>query len=215
MLEPDSRGTGKGLTIEGIFDFLGTLVSEVQLGPAPSHDSIEAWLGFPNKTHDNRTLRFGIRLNSIPARFSSPQNPNGRSQIPVRPSRDTRSATSDGVIISPDTHRSACSTGASTRTRKWPVLHYSSVPHVSLDRWQFSIFGLVETPLTFNWEEFQALPRVKVFADSHCVTRWSRLGNVWEGVSVSRTLVPCRSRSPKRSMSRRWDTITAGRRIFR
>ncbi|MCA9099162.1 MAG: molybdopterin-dependent oxidoreductase, partial [Planctomycetaceae bacterium] len=28
------------------------------------------------------------------------------------------------------------------------------------------------------------LPRVKVFADFHCVTQWSRLGNLWEGVSV-------------------------------
>jgi DMSO/TMAO reductase YedYZ molybdopterin-dependent catalytic subunit len=25
---------------------------------------------------------------------------------------------------------------------------------------------------------------VKVFADFHCVTRWSRLGNLWEGVST-------------------------------
>lgn len=25
---------------------------------------------------------------------------------------------------------------------------------------------------------------MKVFADFHCVTRWSRLGNLWEGVSV-------------------------------
>ncbi|MEW4455243.1 molybdopterin-dependent oxidoreductase [Bremerella sp. JC817] len=46
------------------------------------------------------------------------------------------------------------------------------------------MFGLVEKELTFNWEEFQALPRVKVFADFHCVTQWSRLGNLWEGVST-------------------------------
>ena len=40
----------------------------------------------------------------------------------------------------------------------------------------------------WNWEEFQALPRVKVFADFHCVTRWSRLGNLWEGVSTRELL---------------------------
>ena len=39
-------------------------------------------------------------------------------------------------------------------------------------------------PISWNWEDFLALPRVKVFADFHCVTRWSRLGNVWEGVST-------------------------------
>ena len=32
-------------------------------------------------------------------------------------------------------------------------------------------------------EAVQAEPRVKVFADFHCVTQWSRLGNLWEGVS--------------------------------
>lgn len=44
--------------------------------------------------------------------------------------------------------------------------------------------GLVERPLSLNWSEYQALLRVQVFADFHCVTRWSRLGNVWEGDSV-------------------------------
>jgi DMSO/TMAO reductase YedYZ molybdopterin-dependent catalytic subunit len=29
---------------------------------------------------------------------------------------------------------------------------------------------------------------VKIFADFHCVTRWSRLGNLWEGVSVRHLL---------------------------
>ncbi len=44
--------------------------------------------------------------------------------------------------------------------------------------------GLVAKPISWNWEEFRTLPQVKVFADFHCVTRWSRLGNLWEGVSV-------------------------------
>jgi DMSO/TMAO reductase YedYZ molybdopterin-dependent catalytic subunit len=41
--------------------------------------------------------------------------------------------------------------------------------------------------LTIRWSGTGAsyqLPRVRVFADFHCVTRWSRLGNVWEGVST-------------------------------
>ncbi len=37
-------------------------------------------------------------------------------------------------------------------------------------------------------DDFQQLPRVRVFSDFHCVTRWSRLGNVWEGVSAQRVL---------------------------
>ena len=93
-----------------------------------------------------------------------------------------------GVIISPDTRRAQRVPPGQARTRKWPVLHYGSVPHVPLSEWTLEIDGLVERPLRFNWDEFQALPRVQVFADFHCVTRWSRLSNVWEGVSTREIL---------------------------
>src|SRR5476651_557117 len=33
-------------------------------------------------------------------------------------------------------------------------------------------------------ERISTPPRVKVSADFHCVTRWSRLGNLWEGVTT-------------------------------
>jgi DMSO/TMAO reductase YedYZ molybdopterin-dependent catalytic subunit len=89
-----------------------------------------------------------------------------------------------GVIISPDTRRERRIPPGQARTRKWPVLHYGTVPRVPTDSLRLEITGLVERPLTFTWEEFRALPRVRVFADFHCVTRWSRLGNVWEGVST-------------------------------
>jgi DMSO/TMAO reductase YedYZ molybdopterin-dependent catalytic subunit len=94
----------------------------------------------------------------------------------------------ENVIISPDTRRENRIPAGQSRTRKWPVLHYGRVPIVPLDSWWMDIFGLVETPLSLSWEEFQALPRVKVFSDFHCVTRWSRLGNIWEGVSVRELL---------------------------
>lgn len=94
----------------------------------------------------------------------------------------------DDVIISPDTRRENRIPPGQTRTRKWPVLHYGRVPVVPLDSWRLDIFGLVETPLSVSWEEFQALTRVKVFSDFHCVTRWSRLGNIWEGVSIRELL---------------------------
>jgi DMSO/TMAO reductase YedYZ molybdopterin-dependent catalytic subunit len=88
------------------------------------------------------------------------------------------------VIISPDTRRDNRIPPGQSRTRKWPVLHASDVPNVPRESWKLEIGGLVEKPLSFSWDEFQKLPRVKVFSDFHCVTRWSRLGNLWEGVSV-------------------------------
>lgn len=92
------------------------------------------------------------------------------------------------VIVSPDTHRGERVPPGQTRTRKWPVLHYGRVPHVPVERFRLEVRGLVERPLKFTWEEFQQLPRVEVFADFHCVTTWSRLGNLWEGVAVRELL---------------------------
>jgi DMSO/TMAO reductase YedYZ molybdopterin-dependent catalytic subunit len=73
-------------------------------------------------------------------------------------------------------------------TDKWPVLQYGTVPHVTLDHWDFQVVGKVDRPLRFTWEEFQALPRVRVRSDIHCVTRWSRFDNLWEGVAVTEVL---------------------------
>ena len=90
----------------------------------------------------------------------------------------------EDVIVSPDTRRENRIPPRQSRTLKWPVLDASGAPAINLGMWRFSMEGLVAKPISWNWEEFQALPRVKVFADFHCVTRWSRLGNLWEGVSV-------------------------------
>lgn len=90
----------------------------------------------------------------------------------------------EDVIISSDTRREQRIPPGQTRTRKWPVLQYGRIPDVPKTDWQLEIVGLVERPLTFSWDEFQQLPRVKVFSDFHCVTTWSRLGNHWEGVST-------------------------------
>ena len=94
----------------------------------------------------------------------------------------------EGVIISPDTHRENRIPPGQTRTVKFPVLDAFGPPRINAADWKLVIAGLVHVPIAFTWEEFNDLPRVKVFADFHCVTRWSRLGNVWEGVSVHELL---------------------------
>jgi len=68
-------------------------------------------------------------------------------------------------------------------TLKWPVLQYGSVPRFDATRWDFRISGLVEHPLRLTWEEFNQLPKFQVTRDFHCVTRWSRFDNLWEGVA--------------------------------
>ena len=88
------------------------------------------------------------------------------------------------VIVSPDTHREQRIPPGQSRTRKWPVLDAGGPPSIDLEKWRFRVDGLVAKPIEWNWEAFQKLPRVQVFSDFHCVTRWSRLGNLWEGVST-------------------------------
>jgi len=67
-------------------------------------------------------------------------------------------------------------------TLKWPVLHAGSVPSFDPRTWDFRMFGLVDAPRRFSWEEFSRLPQSEVLADMHCVTRWSRFDNRWGGV---------------------------------
>lgn len=90
----------------------------------------------------------------------------------------------DEVIVSPDTHRQVRIPPGQRQTHKWPVLHAGEVPAFDPATWDFTVFPrpLVAEVKRWTWAEFQALPRVKVLADMHCVTRWSRLDNFWEGV---------------------------------
>jgi len=73
-------------------------------------------------------------------------------------------------------------------THKWPVLHYGSVPSTDLATWDFRVWGEVETPFTFDWAEFRAMPRKSLVTDIHCVTRWTRLDASFEGVPIQHIL---------------------------
>jgi DMSO/TMAO reductase YedYZ molybdopterin-dependent catalytic subunit len=71
-----------------------------------------------------------------------------------------------------------------TLTTKWPVLTYGLTPRFDPKSWTFRCFGLVEEEVAWTWEEFLKLPRTEVTCDIHCVTRWSRLDNRFEGVHI-------------------------------
>jgi DMSO/TMAO reductase YedYZ molybdopterin-dependent catalytic subunit len=73
-------------------------------------------------------------------------------------------------------------------TQKFPVLHYGPVPRTDLAKWDLRVFGEVEEEVTWNWEQFNKLPRTQIKMDIHCVTRWSKFDTLWEGVSL-KTLV--------------------------
>lgn len=70
----------------------------------------------------------------------------------------------------------------------WPVLTYGPTPHIDTSDWRLQISGKVEKPTEFTWQEFNELPNTTLETDIHCVTRWSKLGMQWEGVSVDKLI---------------------------
>jgi DMSO/TMAO reductase YedYZ molybdopterin-dependent catalytic subunit len=73
-------------------------------------------------------------------------------------------------------------------TDDFPVLSAGPTPHTPLDQWTFTIEGEVDEPRSWTWEEFRALPSEQVTKDIHCVTKWSKLDTLWEGVSIDTLL---------------------------
>ena len=72
--------------------------------------------------------------------------------------------------------------------RDFPMLSAGPTPHTPLTSWSFAIRGAVEKPASWSWDEFSALPHDTITVDIHCVTKWSKLGTVWTGVSLDRLL---------------------------
>jgi DMSO/TMAO reductase YedYZ molybdopterin-dependent catalytic subunit len=70
----------------------------------------------------------------------------------------------------------------------YPVLSAGPTPRTPLSDWSFSITGEIDEPKRWTWDEFRALPTETTTQDIHCVTKWSKLDTVWQGVSVDTLL---------------------------
>ena len=73
-------------------------------------------------------------------------------------------------------------------TEDFPVLSAGPTPHVPLDRWTFTITNEAGQSTAWSWAELNALSTEEVTVNLHCVTRWSKLGTRWRGVSVDTVL---------------------------
>jgi len=74
-------------------------------------------------------------------------------------------------------------------TTDFPVLSAGPTPHVPLDRWEFTIDDGTRVLQRWDWRSFRDLPSEIITVDLHCVTRWSKLGTSWEGVSLDTILM--------------------------
>jgi Oxidoreductase molybdopterin binding domain len=73
-------------------------------------------------------------------------------------------------------------------TTDFPVLSAGPTPHIELEKWEFTIDDGTNVLRRWNSKSFRELPTENITVDLHCVTRWSKLGTHWEGVSLDTLL---------------------------
>ena len=73
-------------------------------------------------------------------------------------------------------------------TYDFPVLSAGATPHVPTDTWGLRITTEDGQQHDWDWASFTALPAEDVTVDLHCVTKWSKLGTGWRGVSLDTLL---------------------------
>lgn len=69
-------------------------------------------------------------------------------------------------------------------THDFPVLSAGPTPEIDTADWAFSIQNEAGDLAAWNWDQLHDLPIDDVATDIHCVTRWSKLGTSWRGVSL-------------------------------
>jgi DMSO/TMAO reductase YedYZ molybdopterin-dependent catalytic subunit len=71
----------------------------------------------------------------------------------------------------------------------FPVLSAGPTPDVALEGWDLTVVDESGAVVArWDWGEFRALPADEMTVDIHCVTKWSKLGTRWQGVSVDTIL---------------------------
>lgn len=69
-------------------------------------------------------------------------------------------------------------------TEDFPVLSAGPTPNIHMSEWSFGIRNEVGEVASWTWDQLHELPIEDVHTDVHCVTRWSKLGTSWRGVSL-------------------------------
>jgi DMSO/TMAO reductase YedYZ molybdopterin-dependent catalytic subunit len=66
----------------------------------------------------------------------------------------------------------------------FPVLSAGPTPRVAREDWEFTITTVAGARHRWSWDEMVALPSETPTVDLHCVTKWSKFGTRWRGVSL-------------------------------
>ena len=66
----------------------------------------------------------------------------------------------------------------------FPVLSAGPTPKVRQEAWELRLVTETGQVHRWDWAAFRTLPSEEVTVDLHCVTKWSKLGTTWRGVSL-------------------------------
>jgi DMSO/TMAO reductase YedYZ molybdopterin-dependent catalytic subunit len=96
-------------------------------------------------------------------------------------------------IVSPGFHGRSRAPGVTLPpgqylTEDFPVLSAGPTPRIPLDRWELTVNTEVGQVYRWSWQDLLALPSETPTVDLHCVTKWSKLGTAWQGVSLDTLL---------------------------
>jgi DMSO/TMAO reductase YedYZ molybdopterin-dependent catalytic subunit len=73
-------------------------------------------------------------------------------------------------------------------TEDFPVLSAGPTPRIRPEAWRFALTDETGAERGWSWNEFLALPAEDITVDIHCVTKWSKFGTRWRGVSLDTLL---------------------------
>lgn len=69
-------------------------------------------------------------------------------------------------------------------TEDFPVLSAGPTPRIPEEEWEFTVTTEAGRQHRWTWRELLDLPFETPRVDIHCVTKWSKLGTDWQGVSL-------------------------------
>jgi DMSO/TMAO reductase YedYZ molybdopterin-dependent catalytic subunit len=71
-------------------------------------------------------------------------------------------------------------------TEDFPVLSAGPTPRVDTATWSFVVETETGQTHQWDWKQLHDLGAEDISTDIHCVTRWSKLGTAWRGVSLDK-----------------------------
>ena len=116
--------------------------------------------------------RRGRESRNVEGSGSPPRPPCGRGDDTGRASTDCRDGPGRREEVGRSSHH----------------LSAGPTPRITTEQWEFTLTTETGDKRKWDWKALQALPIETITTDLHCVTRWSKLGTTWRGVSLDSIL---------------------------